>query len=55
MELYVTQNGTNILNCTNVSLVPRIGDKMFISGFYFKVKDVIWHTENMKMWVEVMI
>ena len=57
MELYVTQYGTKILSCSNVNLVPRIGDKISIHDFYYEVKDVVWHTENtrMKMWVEVKI
>lgn len=53
--MYITQNGTLIRSSKCVTLAPRKGDKMEISGYgTYIVKDVIWHLDY-ELFVEVQI
>ena len=55
MKVIVTQYGINICTCNNMAMLPRIGETMSLDGRYFEVKDVIWHFQNMNIYVEVKI
>ena len=48
------QNGNLLVVSNNVNIVPRIGDKVEISKFIYRVKDVIWHLDA-NTWIEVLL
>ena len=54
MNIHYTQNGSLVAITTNANAVPRVGDKIKMQGFIFRVKEIIWHIEN-NTWVEVLV
>lgn len=54
VEILYVQNGKLIVRSSGYSVVPRIGDKVKIDGCIVKVKDVVWHVDDIT-WVEVQI
>lgn len=54
MHVIVTQYGITILSSSNLKMLPRIGESMWIDRNLYEVKDVIWHTEN-ELYVEIKI
>ena len=55
MPVIITQYGTTILSSSKLTMLPRIGESMYIKKGHYEVKDVIWHTEDGSVYVEVKI
>lgn len=55
MGVIITQYGTTILSSFKMTMLPRIGESMFINKGYYEVKDVVWHVENGSTYVEIKI
>lgn len=55
MLVIITQYGTTILSSPKMTMLPRIGESMYIKKGHYEVKDVVWHIENGGVYVEVKI
>ena len=55
MEILIMR-GDKLFAVTHfASAIPRNGDTMLMDGVKVKVKEVIWHVEETRTWVEVQI
>lgn len=54
MRVIITQYGITICSSNNMTMLPRIGETIRITGSYYKVKDVVWHIEN-NIYIEIKI
>lgn len=56
MNIIITQYGATICNSNNMTMLPRIGEKMRINRSCYEVEDVVWHIiENGNVYVEIKI
>ena len=57
MEVIVTLHGSTILISSDMIMLPRIGELIYMhgSGSCYEVKNVIWHVEIDNTYVEVEI
>ena len=43
MFVKITQYGTTVASSNNMTLLPRVGEKISMSGDCYEVKEVVWH------------
>lgn len=55
MSVIITQYGTKILSSSHMTMLPRIGESIYIKKSRYEVKDVVWHIEDDGVYVEVKI
>lgn len=54
MKVIITQYGTTISISNNMQVIPRINETVNINGTCRKVKNVIWHINDI-VYVEIVL
>lgn len=55
MKIIVYKGKQWLVKIQNATMIPRIGESMFIFGNIYKVKDIVWYTSEVHPWIEIQV
>ena len=55
MEILIKQGTSKIVGIHNAEAIPRVGEKISVLSFVYIVDEIIWHIDDLNVWVEVRV
>ena len=55
MDIIVYKGKKWLVKIKDATMVPRIGESMYVDDHTYKVKDVIWNVSEVHTWIEIQV